>query len=306
MGLYAEPRMVTRLDQCYFYHTLDLPGFGVVRGDWDLRENFDEYIGHVELKGKTVLDVGTASGFLSFEAEKRGARVVSFDVVDSSSVALLPFKDKLYSKNHAEWVRQHTRTYEPLKNGYWLAHRLYQSKAKVHYGSIYELPQELGKFDVVIVGSVMEHLCNQIGALASVAKLTGDLMIVNTTMLDTDAPLARFEGRADNPDFDYTWWVYSFGIYKEIFGMLGFSIRRVNETICYRPANETRQPRMTLVAQRTPPGQPIVHCSLPQRVEAPLRVDTPIVGQPHMRPKGMKHWMKHFIRQAVIGPARPK
>jgi SAM-dependent methyltransferase len=298
MGLYAEPRMVTRLDECFFYHTMDLPGFGVVPGHWDLRANFDEYIGGVDLKGQTVLDVGTASGFLTFEAEKRGARVVSFDVSDSSSVNLLPFHHKLYYQDHAAWVRYHTQTYEPLKNGYWLAHRLYQSKAKVHYGNIYQLPQALGKFDVVIVGSVMEHLSDQVGALASISKIAGDLLVVNTTMLDTDLPIARFEARADTPDLDYTWWVYSFSVYKEIFGMLGFSIRKVTETLCYRPlpCTEVGQPRTVLVAQRTPPGQPTVHCSLPRRKEV----------HPPMRPKGVKHWMKHFIRQTMIGPAGPK
>src|SRR5262249_12803417 len=158
----------------------------------------------------------------SFEAERRGARVVSFDVADSSSVALLPFKDKPFYQNHAEWVQRHSLTYEPLKNSYWLAHRLYRSPAKVHYGSIYQLPQQLAKSDGCIAGSVQEHLRDQGGALASISKLTGVLMAINTTMLDTDSPIARFEGRADNPDFDYTWWVYSFGIYKELFGMLGF------------------------------------------------------------------------------------
>ena len=304
MGLYAEPRMVTRLDQCFFYHTMDLPGFGVVPGHWDLRENFDEYVGNIDLKGKTVLDVGTASGFLTFEAEKRGASVVSFDVSDSSSVALLPFKDKPYYQNYPGWLKHHTQTYEPLKNGYWLAHRLYKSKAKVHYGSIYQLPPELGKFDVVIVGSVTEHLCDQIGALASISKVTGDWMVINTPMLDTDSPIARFEGRADHPNFDYTWWVYSFGVYKEIFGMLGFSIRKVTETVCSCPMYNTRQPRTTLLVQRTPPGQPTVHCSLPHKVEVQTPVHPPV--HPPMRPKGVKHWMKHFIRQTVIGPARPK
>ncbi len=298
MGLYAEPRTVTRLEECFFYHTMELPGLGVVPGHWDLRENFDEYIGGVNLRGKRVLDVGTASGFLTFEAEKRGAHVVSFDVADSSSVALLPFKDKLYYQNHAEWIKLHTATYEPLKNGYWLAHRLHKSKAKVHYGSVYQLPQALGKFDVVIVGSVTEHLRDQVGALASISKLTGDLMVINTTMLDTDTPIARFEARADNPNCDYTWWIYSFGTYKEILGMLGFRVRSVTEPVCYCPLNGTRQPRFTLVAQRAAPGQPIVHCELPRRavVQGPVHVP--------MRPKGAKHWVKHFIRQTVIGPAR--
>ena len=68
-----------RLDECTWYHSMDLPGIGEVVGAWDLRGRFDDYVGHVALGGKSVLDVGTANGFLSFEAEKRGATVTSFD-----------------------------------------------------------------------------------------------------------------------------------------------------------------------------------------------------------------------------------
>ena len=47
---------------------MELPRFGVVHGQWDLLGKFEEYVGGVEVAGKSVLDVGTATGFLSFEA----------------------------------------------------------------------------------------------------------------------------------------------------------------------------------------------------------------------------------------------
>jgi regulator of replication initiation timing len=99
-GLYVQPRHVESTKDCYFYHTMELPGLGVMAGPWDLRDSVDEYLGHVSFNGKRVLDVGTASGFLTFEAEKRGAEVVSFDLLDASSQHLLPFRDKLYFVNH--------------------------------------------------------------------------------------------------------------------------------------------------------------------------------------------------------------
>src|SRR5690348_833443 len=79
--LFVPKRSVYNLDDCFFYHTMELPSYGVVRGHWDLRGKFDEYISCVEVSGKSVLDIGTATGFLSFEAEKRGASlVVSHDM----------------------------------------------------------------------------------------------------------------------------------------------------------------------------------------------------------------------------------
>jgi hypothetical protein len=51
--------------------------------------------------------------------------------------------------------------------------------------------------------------------------------IVVTPLLETDQPIAHFEGRADNPEADFTWWVYSLGVYREIFRILGFAIEEV-------------------------------------------------------------------------------
>ena len=67
-SLLVPPRIVENLDDCYFYHTMDLPGVGVMRGHWDLRGRFADYVGGVDVEGKSVLDVGAATGFLSFEA----------------------------------------------------------------------------------------------------------------------------------------------------------------------------------------------------------------------------------------------
>ncbi len=56
-----------------FYQTIEIPGVGVMEGPWDHRAAADIYLGHVDFSGKTVIDVGPANGFFSFEMEKRGA-----------------------------------------------------------------------------------------------------------------------------------------------------------------------------------------------------------------------------------------
>src|SRR5262249_47083940 len=63
---YASPRTVTDLADCYFYHTLELPGYGLVEGEWDLRAGAEAYLGGVDFRGRRVLEVGPASGFLCF------------------------------------------------------------------------------------------------------------------------------------------------------------------------------------------------------------------------------------------------
>jgi SAM-dependent methyltransferase len=248
---FAEPRRVESLEECFFYHTIELPGFGLVRGQWDLRGRFEEYVGGVEVEGRSVLDVGAATGFLSFESERRGAsRVVSYDMSDVRQQTLLPFKDKLYFRDHERWAELYGAEMERWKNAYWLSHRLLGSRAEVFYGSVYEVPPALGQFDVVIVGAVLEHLNDQISALASISRVAKETIVVVTPLLHTEERTARFEPLASNPDYDFTWWTYSAGVYREVFAMLGFRVERITSSKYFYDHGGTFEERFTVVAVR--------------------------------------------------------
>lgn len=248
---FAEPRHVERIEDCFFYHTVDLPGFGEVRGHWDLRGRFSDYVGGVSIAGKSVIDVGAATGFLSFEAERYGAsRVLSFDINDASQQSFLPFKDKLPYLDPPRWLQKYDEEIDRWKNAYWLCHRLLNSKAEVYYGDVYDLPTELGQFDVAIVGSVLEHLNDQIGALASISRLTKETIVVISPLLETDERIARFEALADHPEGDFTWWTYSRGVYSEVFKMLGFSIASITSAEYRYHYGERFETRYTIVARR--------------------------------------------------------
>jgi SAM-dependent methyltransferase len=247
----AEPRMVDSLDDCFFYHTMELPDLGVVQGQWDLRGRFDDYLGGVSVAGKSVIDIGTATGFLSFESEQRGAsRVLSFDMADARQQRFIPFNDKPYYRDYETFVANHAAEVEKWKNAYWLCHRLLQSGAGVFYGDIFNLPTALGEFDVAIVGAVLEHLNDQITALASIARLTKEKMVIVTPVLETEERLARLEPTADNPGYDFTWWRYSIGAYREILKIIGFSIASVTAAQYRWEHADTLETRWTIVAVR--------------------------------------------------------
>lgn len=249
--MFAAPRFVPSLEDCYFYHTMDLPGHGVVRGHWDLRGRFEDYISHVDLGRKSVLDVGAASGFLSFEAERLGAsRVVSFDMSDVRQQAFVPFPQNLPTRDPDDWIARYTIGIERWKNAYWFAHRLLGSRAAVFYGDIHDLPPALGRFDVTLVGSVLEHLRDPSKALESITRVTAGTLVIVTPVIDSDETIARFEPRLAAPENDYTWWTYSTGLYRELLGILGFEIERIT-TAEYRHDYARRdEPRTTLVATR--------------------------------------------------------
>ena len=89
--VYAQPRLIDDINDCYFYHTMDVPGYGHVEGEWDLRGKESEYLGRIPLKGKRVLEVGTASGFLCFYMENQGAQVVAYDLSPAEDWDMVPY-----------------------------------------------------------------------------------------------------------------------------------------------------------------------------------------------------------------------
>src|SRR3954463_8402391 len=118
---FETPRPVADLDECLFYHVMDLPRSGLVGVGWDLRGNIEAYLGNLDWQGKSVLDLGAASGHLTFEMEKRGANVVSFDMLDRATCDVVPF---VGHPGLAERERERIRLrVEAFKRAYWRAHR---------------------------------------------------------------------------------------------------------------------------------------------------------------------------------------
>ena len=245
---YVEPWPAPALRDCYWYHTLDLPG-GSVTGEWDLRGRFDDYTGHVALSGKRVLDIGTASGFLTWESEKRGADVVSFDLDHASRQKLLPFRDTIYMRDRDESERQRQAFFDSMKRGYWHCHHALGSRARVCYGNIERIPPELGRFDVAMLCSVLEHLPDHVQAIASAASLA-DTVVITGPLTDSDDRRAEFVGYASHPDANFSFWRYSVGVYREVFAMLGFRISRVTRASYRHVTTPAPIEIPTIVAER--------------------------------------------------------
>ncbi|MGY2052991.1 hypothetical protein [Methylobacterium sp. JK268] len=78
-AVFCTPEHVDDPKGCYFTHTVDLPGYGIMAGHRDLRGRVEDCLGFVDVSRKRVLHLGVSSGFLCFEMEKRGADVVCLD-----------------------------------------------------------------------------------------------------------------------------------------------------------------------------------------------------------------------------------
>ena len=156
---------------CEFYHSLDLPGIGLQQGNWDLRGGYDDYFGGHDFSGERVLEIGTASGALAFEIERRGAsEVVAFDLDEGlTHDCRLPTPDEELVEFRARMAQ--------VRNAFWLAHHLLASNVKAVYGHAGALPAELGRFDAVVMGNILQHLQDPVGAVLQAARHSDHLII---------------------------------------------------------------------------------------------------------------------------------
>lgn len=251
MSAFAAPRLVKSPTDCFFYHRFEVPGYGVLGGDWDLRNSVDQYLGNVDFRGKRVLDMGAASGFLTFEMEKRGAEVVSYDIRTGSDWDIVPHY-KL--RNELREIRRKADvSINQLKNAYWFCHREYDSKAKAVYANIYDLP-EIGEFDVVVYGLILTHLRDPFQALYQGARLSKKTVIVTGSFSLTENPQSTFRpNAADTSNLGVKgWWLLSIGTIRRMLGVLGFEIAEVvtAKVECLAAGSEGPRDLQAIVAHR--------------------------------------------------------
>ncbi|MDP9170353.1 MAG: methyltransferase domain-containing protein, partial [Acidobacteriota bacterium] len=126
------------------YHSLELNDGTVIPGIIpveNLRARLEAYPLPLDLRGMRVLDIGAASGWNSFEAERRGAEVVAIDCVE----------------------------YEELT----VVKRLRESKIEYAVIEIEDLtPERFGFFDYVLFFGVLYHLRHPLSALENVCSVT--------------------------------------------------------------------------------------------------------------------------------------
>jgi hypothetical protein len=251
-SIYAAPKVVDDLKDCIFYHTMEIPGYGTVEGHWDLRADPAAYLGRVDLRGKRVLEMGTASGFLCFYMERQGAEVVAYDLSEKQAWDLVPYSRMDMQKatvNSKEIIRK-------LNNGWWLGHRAHQSKARVVYGDVYHVPKEIGLVDVSVFGSILLHVRDPFMALENALRLTRETVIVSElapARLDND-PRMMFKPQFETRQPTTTWWALSPPLVQKFIGVLGFE--RTELTFHTQKFDGADQKIFTIVGHRTA-GAPI-------------------------------------------------
>lgn len=238
---------------CHFYHAFDLPGGESIPGtEWDLRGLFRQYVGDVALDGKSVLDVGTASGFLAFQAEQSGATVTAIDCREALDRDNLPFAGAARLFDFVAWQDRASADLVRLKNSFWYAWHVLGSQIRVAYLPLRELPLTEERFDIVIAGAVIEHLADPVSAIGAFCRAAREMVVLPYT------PVARGPAMfmsAMNPwrqvAVDYVWWRLSRGLYEAVFANMGFTIEvRPCRAVCIIGGQRTELRRKTIIARR--------------------------------------------------------
>ncbi len=204
-----------------WYHATELPDGTVLPGVWDLRGHESAYLGGIDLAGKRVLELGPATGYLTFYMERMGAEVVSFEAGFDVPVNTLPVKG---IDQPDERLRVMQDTIDPNHDGWWYLHRAFGSSAKFVQGNIYDMPGDLGTFDITVVGAILLHLREPWGALSQAAQRTTETMIVTEPLQDDlDPPESNIMRFSPSAEHHLTnWWSIYPGAVVSMLGRLGF------------------------------------------------------------------------------------
>jgi tRNA (mo5U34)-methyltransferase len=191
------------VESIQWYHTLELAPHVVTPGWLDHRGVVAQVPLPQSLSGLRCLDVGTFNGFWAFEMERRGAaEVIGIDVLDARSWDWPLDSDEATVSALAARLAG--------GDGFTIAQRALGSSVQRVDCSVYDLDErDLGRFDVVYLGSLLVHLRDPVRALERVRTVCdGTLVVVDgidlpLTLRSPRLPLARLDGRGR------PWWWYA-------------------------------------------------------------------------------------------------
>jgi O-methyltransferase len=180
----------------------------------------DRYLGDTNFKGKRVLEIGPASGFLTFHMERQGASVTCleppiedlWDFVPQAGVDLAAVR------------RDFSLHIERVRNSFWYLHGVYGSKAGCYEADAYHIPQPKQKFDIGLLTAVLLHVSSPVRMLEAVANVVEEKIIIVDVHIEEIAaqPVCRLVPNAANRVTD-TWWEFSPKFFEQFLPILGFS-----------------------------------------------------------------------------------
>jgi len=192
------------------YHTLTFPDGTKLKGVWDMSKYLENYKIPDDLTGKTVLEIGPAAGYFSFEFARRGAKVVGLD----------------YKRN---LVRE-------------AANELMNTNVEFVTKDLFDLDESFGKFDIVFCSNVLIHVSDIFTALRKIKSVTKEKAIICTLVIKNskydEFPVAYFVGEEHEKERGGFWsyWRPNLKCFVKMMEAAGFS--RVEEISTFMATSE--------------------------------------------------------------------
>jgi hypothetical protein len=240
---------------CSFYHVQEIPGLTKPTvGPFDLRKNIDQLLGNCTFKNKKVLELGPASGFITFYLESLGAKMTCIDLsIKKDKWDIVPHANKNWKKNQLYGLKALSK----CRNAFWFAHKQHKSKAKLIETHINNLPQSTPIHDYGIVATVLLHIQNPFLALQKMSSKVKERMIISDFIDDMGTvssnkfklsniskyvlrkyfhkdTFTKFLPQGGKTNLNYnTWWKLSTATIIEMMNILGFEKEKYLEHIQY-------------------------------------------------------------------------
>lgn len=249
-SFYAHPaaRAVPDLALYHWYHTVDLGNGLVTPGQYDYRETMHAFPFPADMTGATLLEVGSATGFFSFEAERRGATVTSVELPSFHHLDRFPGQTQTRLLRRLAQMRtpdapldtdplvamSSGQTYfYHLDGPFQFCYLQLGSRIERIYSTIYDLKHSTlagRKFDYVLLGDVLVHLFNPVQALAVAAEFAAGNLVISQLLpeVETAHPVIEYVGGASLEEDDLCWFLPNLAFFREFLKKLGF--RSVEET----------------------------------------------------------------------------
>jgi tRNA (mo5U34)-methyltransferase len=207
----------------FWYHTIDVADGVTTPGWFDLRHALDR-LPWPDVKGKRCLDIGTFDGFFAFELERRGAAEVLAVDIEDHRLWDWPADAR---PGTVDIDRDVAFRGPPKGAGFRLLAEAMDSSVEWQPMSIYDLdPAAVGRFDVVVCGSLLLHLRDPVRALEAVHSvcdgwlLSSEQIELSTTLLTRRRPLFRLDGSGKNCQ----WWLANGAGHERLLWSGGFAV----------------------------------------------------------------------------------
>jgi tRNA (mo5U34)-methyltransferase len=190
----------------FWFHSIDLGNGIITKGiktPEEMAVEFENTFSKLDLRGKTVLDIGAWNGGFSLEAFRRGA----------ASVTALDY-----------WSRP---DWEIGRASFEFMSRVTGYNFKMIDIDLDTPALDLSglrSFDIVLFLGVFYHLINPVAVLRQISQIVGEVLVVETHIerFSEDRPAMVFYPGAELDDDPTNWWGPNRACVTELLQMVGF------------------------------------------------------------------------------------